>query len=550
MEGLRTWVDSRPEAVFLVQPIAGEAIEFSWREVADQSLALAGYLQSLGYEPGSRIALASKNCAYSIIAELAIWRAGYVSVPIYPSLTGESVRYILEHSEAQAIFIGALDDAESMCGGIPTSMPKITFPTLEPEQRPDALSWESALGQGLDIDPSRPTDPSGLARLIYTSGSTGKPKGVMISFEAMAAASDILLNLAEVSEDDRMLSYLPLAHVFEAAVVLVSSFRFGFQVYFSEGLETFTADLKRARPTLFHSVPRLWVKFQQAVQQKIGQARLDAALSNPDSAAATRAQVLESLGLQHARVAITGSAPLAPSVMQWYRALGLELLEGYGMSEDFAHSHCSRPGQSRIGYVGPPNRGVLGRISPEGEIQVKSPARMLGYFKDEEKTREAFTEDGWFRTGDLGHYDDEGSLRITGRLKELFKTSKGKYVAPAPIENKLCHPCIETVCVTGANFPQPHALLMPSDSARQLAGSEAGKAQLQGEFQQLIDTINAGLDPHEQLAFAVVVETPWTIANGLLTPTLKIKRSELEARYAEQAQDWYRRGEKVIWLSE
>jgi len=547
MDGLRTWATSMPDTTYLVQPIDGETTSFTWADVDAQSSTVGGYLQSLGFETGDRVAVMSKNCAWSVITELAIWRAGFVSVPIYPSLAADSIAYILEHSDARALFIGELDDWPAMRDGIPDALPKVTLPIFRESPPPGTKPWNAVIDQGLTVVESQPAD-SDLARLIYTSGSTGRPKGVMVSYGAMAAASDILLNLTDVGPDDRMISYLPLAHVFEAAVVLVSSLRFGFQVYFSEGLQTFPVDLKRARPTIFLSVPRLWVKFQQAVQQKIGQDQLDAMLANPATADAVKTKVLESLGLQDARVAVTGSAPLAPSIMQWYRSIGLELLEGYGMSEDFAHSHCSRPGNSRIGYVGPPNKGVQGRISAEGEIQVRSPGCMLGYFKDEAKTAEAFTEDGWFRTGDLGEYDAEGRLRITGRLKELFKTSKGKYVAPAPIENKLGHAYIEASCVSGANCPQPHVLIMPSEAARTHLQDESGRQRIADAIVELIDAVNATLDPHEQLAFGVVIHEPWTVTNGLLTPTLKIKRPQLEERYLPHVDGWYESRERLLWM--
>ncbi len=247
------------------------------------------------------------------------------------------------------------------------------------------------------------------------------------------------------------------------------------------------------------------------------------------------------------RIAITGSAPLPPAIIEWYRSLGLELLEGYGMSEDFAYSHCSRPGRTRVGYVGDPHPGVERRIAADGEVQIRSPGGMLGYYKAPEQTAEAMTEDGWFRTGDQGEIDEEGRLRITGRTKELFKTSKGKYVAPAPIETRLRHPQIELACVSGANQPQPFVLLCPSPEAAGDLATDAGRAQLESEVTMLLDEVNAGLDGYEALAFAVIVGDAWSIENGLLTPTMKIRRNVIEARYGDRVHAWYATGQRVIW---
>ncbi|MGB1556925.1 MAG: AMP-binding protein, partial [Oceanococcaceae bacterium] len=324
-----------------------------------------------------------------------------------------------------------------------------------------------------------------------------------------------------------------------------SALRWGYQVFFSEGLDTFVADLQRARPTLFHSVPRLWVKFQQAVQAKLPAEKLQQLLSQPETAEETRRQVLTTLGLQDCRFAITGSAPLAPSVQAWYRDLGLELLEGYGMTEDLAYSHLARPGRARIGYVGDANDGVARRIAENGEVQIQSPAQMLGYYKDPEKTAEAFTEDGWFRTGDLGEVDEEGRLKLTGRLKELFKTSKGKYVAPAPIENRLGDPLIEVACVSGANQTQPFVLILPSALAQKMLEDGRG-AELKTQVELLLDRVNAASDPHEELAFAVLVRGPWSIENGMLTPTMKIKRNLIEKAYADKVDSWYAARQRVI----
>lgn len=217
------------------------------------------------------------------------------------------------------------------------------------------------------------------------------------------------------------------------------------------------------------------------------------------------------------------------------------------MTEDFAYSHFSRPGRTRVGYVGEAMADVERRIADNGEVQVKSPARLMGYYKEQDKTCEAFTDDGFFKTGDLGEIDASGRLKITGRVKELFKTSKGKYVAPAPIENKFHHSKVEAVCVTGPNLPQPIGLVMLNAEARQRLFTPTDRAIFESEFQALLDRVNADLDPHEQLHFIVVVREQWTIANGFLTATMKIKRHVIEQHYAPHFDAWSKQNLAIVW---
>ncbi|MDE0852931.1 MAG: AMP-binding protein, partial [Nevskia sp.] len=483
LDGLYRWEKERPDAVFLTQPVGDQVWELTWADAAGEVRRAAAYLKSLGLERGSRIAILGKNSAHWFLADLAIWMAGHVSVPIYPSLNAETIRYILDHSEASLLFVGALDDWPSMRPGVPADLPMISLPG-GPTIGNGFPWWGGIVGDTAPLRDSPRRQPEELATLVYTSGTTGQPKGVMLSFESFDVSSTILSQITELGADDRMLSYLPLAHVFEGAAVFASSLRVGFQVFFNESLQTFGADLRRARPTIFLSVPRLWSKFQQGVLAKIPQEKLDALLGDPATADATRRQVLTSLGLQDTRVAVSGSAPLPPSLIDWYRRLGLELLEGLGMSEDFAYSHVSRIGRARSGYVGESLPGVERRIADSGELLIRSPARMMGYYKAPELTAAAFTMDGFFKTGDLADIDELGRIRLTGRLKELFKTAKGKYVAPAPIECKFVHPAVEAICVVGANLGQPFALLMLGADARNASATEAAQVALGAELEQ------------------------------------------------------------------
>jgi long-chain acyl-CoA synthetase len=395
----------------------------------------------------------------------------------------------------------------------------------------------------------RPADE--LATLIYTSGTTGKPKGVMHSFGNFAWALEQGIKRIPMGADDRMLSYLPLAHVVERVLVEHGWLRTGMHVYFAESLDTFAADLQRARPTIFFSVPRLWVKFQQGIHHKMPPAKLNRLLSIPLIGGLVRRKIQKALGLDQCKFAAGGAAPMPVALLQWYRKLGIPVNEGYGMTENLALSHLTLPGQNQEGTVGPAYPGVEDRIDPQtGEIQMRSPALMLGYYKEPEQTREVFTADGWLRTGDKGAKDPQGNLRITGRVKDLFKTSKGKYVAPAPIEDKLVmHESIEACVVTGANLGQPLGIVMINAEAVARIADPAARTELQSSLGEHLKTINLTLDPHEQLKCLVVVTTAWTVDNDLITPTFKVKRNRIEDAYARHYERWESSNQKVIWES-
>ena len=538
------WERTRADRTWLVQPNAGRVRTYTWHEGMVEVRRMAAYLRSLELPPASHIGLLSKNCAHWILCDLAIWMSGHVTVPLYPTSSAESVRQILEHSEAKLAFVGKLDAWSTMKDGVPSGLPIIALPLAPAIYAP---RWEDVIAAHAPIigTPVRRADD--LATIVYTSGSTGTPKGVMHTFAPITRAALGVDARFAVQPGERMLSHLPLAHVAERLVVECGTLYAGVEVYFVDALETFAADLRRARPTLFFTVPRLWQKFQVGVFSKLPPAKLERLLRIPVVSWLVRRKILRALGLDHVKLAVGGSAPMPAELLAWYRRLGLELLEGYGMSENFGYSHGNELGQVRPGYVGTPHVGVESRIADDGEIQVKSPGSMIGYFKDPELTAGAFTADGFLKTGDRGEVDARGRLKITGRLKELFKTSKGKYVAPAPIENRFAHhPFVEAVCVSGPSRPQPYALVMLGADARKLADGD-GRPVVEASLGEHLCAINAELDPHEALAFIAVVKDVWLIENGFLTPTMKIKRSAIELAYESELDRWYTADQQIVW---
>ena len=552
LQRLYHWEKEAPAQIALTQPLGnGMVQDFSWGEVADQVRRMAAHLKAQDWEPGSNIAILSKNCAWWLMSDLAIWMAGHVSVPLYPTLAPATIAHILKHSEAKACFIGKLDDWESMKPGVPADLPCISYPLSPPDAIKAYPTWKDLCDQRQPMQTDVVRDRDELATLIYTSGTTGQPKGVMHSFGNFAWALDAGLKRLNIRSNDRMLSYLPLAHVVERVLVEHGWLRTGMHVYFAESLDTFTADLQRARPTIFFSVPRLWVKFQQGIHHKMPPAKLNRLLSIPIVSGLVRHKILKAMGLDQCRIAAGGAAPMPLALLDWYRKLGLPINEGYGLTENLAVSHITVPGKNQQGTVGPAYEGVQDRIDPEtGEIQMYNPALMLGYYKDPVQSSAAFTADGWLRTGDKGQIDAHGNLRITGRVKDLFKTSKGKYVAPAPIEDKLVmHPAVEACVVTGANMGQPLGIVMLNAEAVARSRDIAERAELEASLAQHLKDINATLDPHEQLKCLVIATAAWTVENDIITPTFKVKRNRIEEIYSTYYQQWEESGQKIIWHS-
>uniref|UniRef100_A0A7R9VNL5 AMP-dependent synthetase/ligase domain-containing protein n=1 Tax=Pseudictyota dubia TaxID=2749911 RepID=A0A7R9VNL5_9STRA len=544
----------------MTQPMGGGADNlkyWTFGETLVESKKMAAYLKSLELEPGSKIAICSKNCAWWIMADIAAMMAGLVTVPVYPTLTEDTVSYILEHSESKLVFVGKLDEKpwEEMKKGVPDDTPVVSFPLSPKAEGCPCLSsdkckkWDDIIEANEPIDEIADRKPEEIATIIYTSGSTGRPKGVMHDFKTCFESTKGMCSVVEPSPSDTYLSYLPLAHGMERWLGMFGMMFGGTELFFADSLETFVQDLNRAHPTLFVSVPRLWTKFQQGVFKKMPPKKLDTLMSIPIVSMLVRKKILKGLGLDRVRLAGSGSAPIPKELIQWYRRLGLELLEGYGMTENMNYSHISKKGRSRPGYVGEPYPGVEQRIADDGEIQLKTPGLMVGYYKNEEATKEVITEDGWFRTGDRGEIDSMGRLKITGRTKEIFKTSKGKYVAPAPIENKLInHPKIEIACVGGANHPQPMAVIrLSEDATKEAAESEEKREEIAKVLEEHVTEVNGTLDGHEHMQFVVVVKEEWLPENGFLTPTQKIVRRKIEEAYSGNNDEWYGAKKKVIW---
>ena len=533
------WEKSRGDDVFLTQPIKGEYHDFTWKQVANLARRVATRLCEMSLPPGSRIGIFSKNCAEWFITDLGIMMAGHISVPIFSTAGPDTVQYVLQHADVQLLFVGKLDNTEQQVASIPSTYKTVAFPY---PNIPATQQWN----EFIDCEPLQASpvhDMNDVMTIIYTSGSTGQPKGVVHSYNTACWAARRSLDQLGINENDRTLSYLPLAHITERVLVELSSYYSGGKIHFVEDLATFQRDVAHCQPTLFISVPRLWTKFQMGVLAKMPQKKLDTLLKIPILNKIVAKKIRNGLGINNARLWASGSAPLAPAVIEWLAKIGINISEGWGMTENSAYGTGSVPFRhDKIGCIGKPYEGVDIRTSDEGEIQVLSPCNMIEYYREPEKTAEVFTEDGYLRTGDKGVIDSDGYVKITGRLKDIFKTAKGKYVTPAPIEAKFMeNPVVEQVCVTGTNLPQPVALLVLSEEAQ-----KKDKAAIEASLTKTFENINAKLESHQVMDRVVIMSNEWSIENDLLTPTLKVKRHVLEERFVDVIQGNYTK--KLVWV--
>lgn len=539
LEMLYHWERQCPDRIYLRQTINREYVDFTWGEVAEEARRMVTALRHLGLVSGDKVALLSKNCAQWFIADLAMQMGQYVSVPIYPTANVDTIEYVLRHSEAKAIFVGKLDDWKSQEAGVPADLLRIAFPY---DTMPASHQWDDLLEAHEPIPDSPVQAPDSLLSLVYTSGSTGKPKGAMLSVERYAWSCEKLVETVGLTQADRGFSYLPLAHITERVYIYGGSLFGGATIAFPESLDTFIEDVKRCRPTVFISVPRLWAMFRIKILEKLPQKKLDLLLKIPLVSSLIKSKLQKGLGLDQARVLGCGSAPVSPALLEWYLSIGLNVTEAWGMTENHAYSTINYPFMAdKIGTVGKAGLGVSIKISDEGEILCRCEGMMLGYYKDPEHSAEAIDADGWLHTGDMGKLDREGYLTITGRMKDVFKTAKGKYVAPVPIEGLLGQESIiEQLCVIGYGMPQPIALVQLAESAM-----KGDKGAVEAQLEAARNRVNEQLEAHAKLRGILVVKTPWNIENGVLTPTMKIRRHLLEQKYADIGEQWPSRS--IVW---
>ena len=539
LEMMYKWEEEKSNEVFLSQPINSIWHDWTWEEVMLEVRKMAAYIKSLNLEKKSKIAILSKNCAHWIMSDLAIMMSGHISVPLYPNLSAKILNKILIHSETKMMFVGKLDDFEKMKSGIPSDVNCVTYPFYSQ----DYPKWNDLIRDVSPLQENVIRDDNELATIIYTSGTTGDPKGVMHKFYNFSFATTNAVNALPL-KDESFFSYLPLSHIAERLLIEMGSIYCGGKVSFAESLDTFAQNLSYSQPSVFLGVPRIWTKFQQGILAKLPQKKLNILLSIPIISSLIKKKIQKGLGLSKARNVFTGAAPTPAALIRWFESLGIIIQEAYAMTENTCYSHVSFREKIKIGSVGQALPLCDVKLSDQNEIMIKHDALMDGYYKDEEQTNDTI-KDGWLYTGDEGEIDSEGFLKITGRVKDIFKTSKGKYVAPSPIELKLsANKNIEQVCIVGTEIPQPIALVVLSDRGRKKT-----KEDLIFSLERTLEVVNPKLEKHEKIHNIIIVKEEWTIENNLLTPTMKIKRNAIEKIYRINYQEWYDSSKRIVFSS-
>lgn len=534
------WEKEIPENIFLRQPVSGEWKTWTYKQAGVEIRRIAAGIKATGIPDKSNVAILSKNCVHWVMADLAIMMGGYISVPLYATLSAPAIRQILEHSESKLVIIGKLDDYDQQKAGIPENAIKLGVSFYDVKEN---NTWEDWIKKYEPIQHTFQWQTKDLLTIIYTSGTTGQPKGVMHTVEAFDSTVTQATKELGLSKHPNLFSYLPMSHIAERMGIEMIAIYDGGTLSFAESLELFPKNLMDTQPTTFFAVPRIWGKFKEKILEKLPQKKLDTLLSIPIVSSIIKKSIKKKLGVSKAEYIVSGAAPLSPDLIKWFEKLDVKILQAYGMTEDCVYAHFNRHEANRHGTVGKPLQGLQVRIAEDGEIRLKSPGNTIGYYKEPELSKQLFDEDGFLRTGDQGEISSDGFLTITGRTKDQFKTDKGKYIAPAPIEMKLLlNTDIEQVCVVGMGVPQPMALVVPS-----ALGKAKSKEQLIDSISKSIAELNPSLESYEVIEKAVVMKNDWTIENGLMTPSMKIKRNEVEKIHLPKYPSWYGLKGKVVW---
>lgn len=541
------WEKTTANQPFLRQPVGDQWEIYTWAEAGQMARKIATGLQSLGLPPKSHIGLISKNCREWVIADIAIIMAGHISVPFYANLKAKQIEELIDLGDVKALFAGKLEDWDSVKDGVPSDIPLITFPTYQGHSHiKEGISWNSLLN---DYEPIQGTPAANMEdtwTIVFTSGTTGTPKGVVITYAAWDATKIVAeqnnhLNIS-MEGNNHFFSFLPLNHIAERIVVESTCLRYGGMISFTESLANFAKNLRESQPTLFFAVPTIWSKFQLGILSKMPQEHLDAALTGPQ-AEQVKKKLRLALGLDNARGCLTGAASVPESLKSWYRKLDIPIAEGYGMTENCALCTSLIAKEIKPGSVGPALPGITLKIDKEtNEIMMKAPYLMKGYYKDPVKTEEVL-QDGWLRTGDQGYMDEDGYLFITGRVKDTFKTGKGKFIIPSPIECEFGYDeNIEQICIVGLGCPQPLAIIVPSE-----IGLSKTKEELKICLNTTLNTVNQKLPNYQKISTLIIAKETWSMENGMLTPTLKVKRHALAKRYNNLLLAWHENKESVVW---
>lgn len=548
LERFYHWEKAKTNEVFLRQPYGNIWKTITFAEAGQEARKMVNALQAKGLQKGDHIGILSKNCYHWILADLAIMMGGFVSVPFYASLPAQQLETVIEKSDIKLLFVGKLDEWENKKQGVSDDLPIIHFPHYQGNPKViEGESWDDLIEANPAMEGNPLPDLDDLWTILFTSGTTGTPKGVMHTHRTPAKImrGEQLSNFLGIFdlEELRLISYLPLNHVGERIGLELPAFYLGGSISFGESIDTFAKNLQDTQPTLFFAVPRIWTKFYQGVIARIPQKRLDLLMKLPLISGFIKNKIRKGLGLKHAKIVATGAAITPEFLKLWYKKLGVHLIEAYGMTEVCGSIVNSPDLDTPLDAVGRAVPFCEVKIDSEtGEVLMKSPFVMAGYYNDPEKTAEVL-KDGWVYSGDRGTIDEKGFVRVIGRVKDAFKTAKGKYVTPNPIEEDLLeHEYIEQACVVGLGIPQPIALINLSEEALTLE-----KETIQIALKASLQRANQDLAAYQKISNIVITKDIWSEENRLLTPTLKIRRGAMDEKYKSQYLTWQEHQEDVIW---
>jgi long-chain acyl-CoA synthetase len=552
---------TRPGAVALREKHRGVWRETTWAQYAERSAHVGLGLLELGVEPGDRIAIHSENRPEWVFADLGAQGIGAVVTGIYPTSPAAEVEYLLGHSESVVLVAEdeeqldkALEVRERLPGlkhivlvdprnvrGAEDDPMILTFDALEElGRRRERTEWDERVGR---------LDPEDTAIIVYTSGTTGPPKGAMISHANLVAASEAFLDIYDVGPEDEVLSYLPLCHVAERLFSVIDALGAGYVVNFGEGGESFTQDLRDVQPTFFLGVPRVWEKMMAAVEIRMADA-------SPLKRAAYKRGLFkkplrEKLGMSRCRNALSGAAPIAPQVLEYFQNLGVPIREGYGQTENTALCTYTPPDDVRLGTVGKAAPGVELKIAEDGEILTRSSGVFQGYFKNPEATAETVDAEGWLHTGDVGELDADGFLKITDRKKDIIITAGGKNISPSEIENRLkVSPYVREAVVVGDRRKYLVALIgIESDTVGDWATRKglpfttyadlSSKPEVRQLIEEWVEQVNAEFAQVETIKKFALLTKELDHEDGELTATQKVKRRAIEEQFEKEIEGLY-----------
>jgi long-chain acyl-CoA synthetase len=570
----------------------GVYTDISWNEMNEMVRNLGYFLLSRGVQPGEKVSLFSPNRYEWWVADMAILSIGAVNVPIYATNSAEESRYIIENSDAKMCFVATkehMDKILEVKPKLPNLGEIISFDDLAGPAG-DVIELKTALKEGADNPKAdefdnkiKSIDSKELATIIYTSGTTGNPKGVMLSqnnfFANVRQCYSVDPEVFERAPQMSYLSFLPLAHSFERTVGYYLPMSYGIKVYFAEDFAKILENFQEVRPTCIVSVPRLYEKIHTGIVSKVAgappvkkalfnwamglaKANLPYICNNKERSGffafkynlANKiifTKLKNALGMDQLEFAFSGGGPLSVTDAEFFLGMGIKVVEGFGLTETTPVVNANHPNKIKPGTVGPTVKDTVERIGEGGELLVKGPQVMMGYYKNEEATKEAFTDDGFFRTGDIAEIDEEGYVKITGRIKDLIITSGGKNISPQNIENSLkASPFIEQVAIIGDNRKYLSALVVPAfeelegwakekgitlNSRKELIENEAVKELFATE----IEENTKDYARVEQIRKFSLMENEWSQETDELTPTLKLKRRIINQKYSDIIENMY-----------